>query len=302
MLIFIFTLELAYSCPAVVCQNTSTVSNCMEYNSKTSSYSMQACSLANYTCPNPVHMSKSYALVCEYWIDSRYWVSSSWSQYYQYAILEKNSNCDPYGLVSVCDSSKGLVCYCPFGTCYCTDGLKYGDDCYTNPVPCMSGYTCSNKICTLMYSVPPGSRATNSLACQGGGPLVVSSGSFVCRKGPQSLGGIPKMCKVDNDCVSDTGNEITSCLCGLNTDGQGYCQLHFGDLPMVNWRQAQRDGNYKQQIYWEFISLNYPYLQGNLPQCLGDVWRDFYQYKQQEVGSTTSFSVFISIISYCFII
>ena len=260
----------------------------MEYDTISSAYKMQACALQNYTCPNPIHMSINYPLQCEYWTDERFWTSSSWEQYYQYTVLGANAACDPYGIISVCDSSKQLVCYCSSSSCTCVVGLKYGEDCSTNPIPCISGYVCSNKICTKMYSVAAGGTATDSKACIGGGPLVVKNGAFVCRNGPTTLGGIPKICITDSDCISDTGSEITQCLCGLNTAGQGYCTLQFSDSPMVNWRQAIVKGNYKLQIYWEFISVNYPYLQGNIDTCLGDVWRDFYQYKLINPNSTSS--------------
>ena len=151
--------------------------------------------------------------------------------------------------MSVCDSTKNLVCFCQSNSCSCVVGLKYGENCETSPLPCIAGHVCSKKICTLMYSVAAGQPATNSLACAGGGPLVAENNNFVCRQGPKTLGGIPKLCKTDNDCISDTGNEKTSCVCGLNTDGNAYCKLHYSDDPMVNWRTNKRDGNYNQQIY-----------------------------------------------------
>lgn len=293
-LILVFPLShSATTCPPVLCGATSSDTYCMEFQQSTSSYSSQACALSNYTCPNPVHMSETYPLQCEYWIDERYWVSTSWADYYQYTVLSKNDNCDPYGVVSVCDSSSGLVCYCPNSSCYCTDGLKYGVECESNPVPCMPGYVCSNKICTKKYSISAGDLATNSLACISGGPLVVSNGKFTCRQGPTTLGGIPKICTTDNDCISDTGSETTTCSCGLNTDGNAYCELHFNDEPMVNWRNAERDEDYKLEIYWEFISVNYPYLQGNIDACEGNVWRDFYQYKLGEPIGTISSGKYI---------
>lgn len=260
----------------------------MEYSEKDSSYLIQACSLANYTAPHPSHISTQYPLECEYWVDSRYWTSSSWADYYQYSVLSDGDYCDPYGIVSVCDSTKNLVCYCPYDICYCTKGLVYGDECDDTTVPCISGFVCSNKVCTKKYSIPAGIEATDSLACEGGGPLVISNDVFVCRQGPQTLGGIPKACSTDNDCISDTGSETTQCVCGLNTDGQGYCSLHFSDSPMVSWREAERDGDYKLEIYWKFTSVNYPYLQGNVAACLGDVWRDYYQYKLGEPHSSLS--------------
>ena len=302
----IFSVNSGTTCSPVLCSSTSSLTTCMEYTNSTSSYSAQACATTNYTCPNPVHMSTLYPLVCEYWIDSRFWNSTSWSNYYQYSILSLNENCDPYGIVSVCDSSSGLVCYCPNGPCYCTNGLKYGDECEINPIPCMPGFVCSNKVCTKMYSLDAGTQATNSLACVGGGPLVINNGEFQCRQGPQTLGGIPKTCSSDSDCISDTGSQITVCTCGLNTDGIAYCSLQYNDPPMVNWRNAERDGEYKLEIYWKFISINYPYLQGNIDSCLGDVWRDFYEYKlgvptvtsEGEIIKVVGFSIMlISILS-----
>lgn len=285
--------EFSKACMPAYCGETSKTDYCMEYSKDSDSYLMQSCLMENYTCPHPSHMSEEYPLQCEYWIDKRFWDSSSWKEYYQYTVLGKESNCDPYGLVSVCDKSKDLVCYCSSDSCKCVAGLEYGEDCETNPTPCIPGFVCSNKICTKMYSVKAGDEATNSLACEGGGPLVILEDKFICRQGPKTLGGIPKPCSNNNDCISDTGSETTECVCGLNTDGQGYCKLHFSDSPMVNWRNSARDQNYKLEIYWKFMSVNYPYLQGNLGDCLGTVWKDFYEYKLGEPKTDLNFSTFI---------
>ena len=104
------------------------------------------------------------------------------------------------------------------------------------------------------------------------------------------MGGIPKECSSDNDCISDTGNEVSKCMCGLNTDGLAYCALHYSDEPMVSWREAERDREYKLEIYWKFVSVNYPYLQGKIDSCMGDVWRDYNEYQKGKPKTASSFA------------
>lgn len=288
MYIFLLFFLVNSDCPAVFCGDTSNEEYCVEYSSSSKTYSIQACKAANYTSPHPSHYSQEYPLECEYWIDSRYWESSSWQDYYGYALLGSGDSCDPYGVVSVCNPDKDLVCYCESNECSCTKGLVYGEACDIYQKPCIPGYVCSNKICTKKYTLKAGDRATNSLACAGGGPLVIKTDHFVCREAPQTLGGIPKKCSTNNDCISDTGTETTECSCGINTDGQAFCKLHYGDAPMVGWREAERDREYQLELYWKFVSINYPYLQGNIDSCLGDVWRDYYEYQKGKPSSSKS--------------
>ena len=291
IILFLFYPYLTLSlCPAVFCGSTSNQKYCVEYLGDSQEYTIQACLLSNLTSPHPSHYSQDYPLECEYWVDQRYWNSSSWKDYYSYVQLSKGDSCDPYGVVSVCNPSKDLVCYCQSESCKCAEGLKYGEECDLTGKPCISGFVCSNKICVKKYSLKAGDRATNSLACEGGGPLVIETDHFICRKGPKTMGGIPKECSSDNDCISDTGNEVSKCMCGLNTDGLAYCALHYSDEPMVSWREAERDREYKLEIYWKFVSVNYPYLQGKIDSCMGDVWRDYNEYQKGKPKTASSFA------------
>ncbi|CAG9323822.1 unnamed protein product [Blepharisma stoltei] len=287
---FIIVIPLAFSlsCYQMSCDGkiNSTSSNCVEFMSD--HYSLKPCSHSNYTCPHPSHISTSTSLKCEYWIDKSLWDASSEQDYYGYSVVGKGDPCDPYGLVSTCDRDKNLVCYCPYGTCTCVAGLKYGENCAVDSTPCIDGYICSQKICTLKYSVKAGQNATDERACATGGPLVINGEYFTCKSAVVTAGTLPKSCSTNNDCISADGTDYSTCLCGMNTDGQAYCKLHYSDEPMINWREAARDGDWPRQIYWEFMSVNYPYLQGNIPSCLSTTWRDYGVYSNGEPASSLS--------------
>ena len=259
---------------------------CVKYDSKTDKFELQGCQPENYTCPHPSYASKDYPLVCEYWSDRNIWSSGSWEEYYLYSVSEKGDNCDPFGIINVCNTQKDLVCACEGQDCKCIEGLEYGENCFEDPTPCIPGYLCSNKICTKKYSVKPGERATDETACEGGGPLVKQKDYFTCRTPPVSAGSLPKECQTDQDCLSSDGSEYTPCKCGLTTEAKSFCELHFGDEPMVNWREAETNGDYEATMYWKFVSVNWVYLQGSTPECLGAVWKDYSEFAKG-VPSTT---------------
>lgn len=262
-------LTLCISCYPMLCDDliATDSSNCIEFQED--HYSIRPCSYSNYTCPHPSHITTSYDLPCEFWVDKAIWDAESTQDYYGYSEVSDGDPCDPYGLVSVCKRNDDLVCYCPLEICSCTTGLKYGENCISDSTPCIAGHICSNKICTLKYSVEEGGRATDEQACIAGGPLVIGNGFFSCKSLTKTFGTLPKECLTNNDCVTEDGSTFTECKCGMNEDSKAYCELHYGDEPMIKWREATRDGDYPREMYWKFLSVNWVYLQGNIPSCLG---------------------------------
>lgn len=295
MIYWILPVAQAISCYPVQCANSTS-----EYGDACLIYSnfrweVNICSNSSYTCPHPSIRNYLSTLYCEEWVDTVYWDSSSWEDFYGYSVLDKGEVCDPYGLASSCNYKDDLVCHCSeLYTCECVEGLAYGDEC-DGSYPCKPGYVCSSKVCTQMYSVMPGERATDDSACTEGGPLVVLDGYFECPEGDKTTADLPQKCTSDSDCLG-TSDETTKCVCGLDTSGSGYCTLHNADLPMQNLWVAQRDYDYEAEIYWKFYTVNYPYLQGDIPTCMSITWRDMTAYLETDL--TTSAALGLGVASW----
>jgi hypothetical protein len=136
-----------------------------------------------------------------------------------------------------------------------------------------------------MYSVAAGEKATDDSACAEGGPLVIQDGYFECPEGDKTVAALPQVCLDDSECIGTSG-ESTKCVCGLDTTGKAYCELHAADPAMLSLKLAQRDHDYTAEIYWKFYTVNYPYLQGDIAACTVSAWKDFTAY--QAVDLTTS--------------
>lgn len=292
ILFFLFPAGRAISCPSVVCKDFGTESSeCLQAGS---TYNIQDCADPDYTCPHPSNIVSGANLQCELWVDKRLWESDSREDLYNYETLTDREECDPYELTSVCDAAQNLLCYCPEGTCYCEKGLLEGKNCQGSDIPCVSGYACSNSKCTLMYSLEAGEESTNELVCRTGGPLIPGESSFICKEGITTPGGVPKTCSSDNDCTASDGATAAHCQCGMNSEGASYCELHYSDEPLEKLRAASRDKDYQQELYWDFVSTNWVYLQGEVPTCLGNVWKDYGAHSESERSSSSATSLFSS--------
>ena len=257
---------------------------CMSYNETRDVYVLSPCDSTITTCPNPRTWGTASAITCTEWVTRKVFSSDTFEDYYDSVLLLNLGDlCDEQEFQNICDYNNGLVCGCAPANCTCVTGTAEGGNCTATTPPCLPGYVCSNNICVLMYSVPAGETATDERACVGGGPLIDSYFSTTCRSPSETMGGFPRACTHDRDCLG-TDNTYSHCICGLNDEGQAFCDLHFNDDPMVQYRNAFSNYVYKDSVYWFFIMHNYPFIQGTVPNCLRNVWREFGEYKRALTG------------------
>lgn len=149
-----------------------------------------------------------------------------------------------------------------------TTGLKCqkktpsGADCLVSS-ECAQGNVCNNGKCSLYFTVPAGKPATHALACESG---ILKDKE--CQPASKSKVPLPAPCKVDDDCVSTSG-EKGKCECALNSTGQKYCSLFASDQPNLDAKASVHDGfRYQSMVKMERVS-QWPVLE-DYGKCLED--------------------------------
>lgn len=288
------TVALAQTCtPAKCVWGEDTDDICMSRTDE--ALLLKSCSGQRNTCPISAESLKGSELRCEYWLDYQMWASDSWTDYLEFSLKDLGETCEPDSLLSQCDYGSDLVCYCS-PECICVEGIKSGDECSTFGVPCVVNNVCNLKECTFHYTLGFGDQVDNVDACSGGSVTYNYDGTGLCIVGYETFGGIPHKCTTDLDCISFNGLKYSECVCGLNEEGDGYCSLHFEDQPMIDLRQAQEDKEFEDQVYYRFITENYPLLQGTLPECLPNVWRDYGAFFDGDWAVTLTSSIAFALI------
>jgi len=251
---------------------------------------LKPCNGKRSTCPISAENLQAIQLDCEDWVDYQMWASDSWEDYLEYSLKGLGETCEPGSPFLQCDYNDDLVCYCN-GSCTCVEGKDPGEECTSYGIPCIDKYVCNLKECTLHYSLTFGDQIDTEEACSGGNMKLNYDGVGLCIVGYETFGELPRKCTSNLDCISYNGLEYVDCVCGLNEEGDSYCDLHFEDEPMLNLREAEEDRDFEDQVYYRFLTENYPILQGTLPECLPNVWKDFGAYNDEDWARTLQSSL-----------
>jgi hypothetical protein len=243
----------------------------------------KACPGLRTSCPISKDTLKQSEIKCDYWYDYQMWASESWKGYLEFSLKALGETCEPGNNLMQCSASDGLVCYCSNSSnCSCVDGISPGDECSTYGVPCVDNYVCNLKVCTLHHSLQYGDQVDNADACSGGNLKYNYDRTGLCLVGYETFGGLPKKCTTDLDCISNNGLNYSECVCGLNEEGDSYCSLQFEDEPMMDMRKAEENADFEDYVYYRFLVENYPLLQGTMPECLPNVWKDYGVYLEED--------------------
>jgi hypothetical protein len=244
------------------------------YKDMTDRILLKECPDTYSSCPPPDQWSGREHR-CKEWNNVRRWGSETLEEYIEYETLPEGSFCDPDDIYQICNLDADLVCHCPKrSSCKCTLGASEGEHC-SEDIPCSSGYVCNHEECVLKYSMDPGDVVTDKDACPVGSPIIQRLDEMICDLQTKTYGSLPKTCVEDSDCTGDDGITIKPCICGINIEGTSYCSLHEGDDDFITWKYAVRDDDWDVEVYYEFLVSYYPYIQGDLPECLPNVWKDF---------------------------
>jgi hypothetical protein len=233
----------ASTCESFQCSSTPLLKNQCVFPSGTSNY-LQVCPAGSFC---PWALSTKYNTTCVTGSDIIEFGGNPGDQC--------NSNNDCGGL-STCDKTKGICvgltsgqpCNdqgdCDVGyTCrnvamsaVCLPMAGKGEKCgdYMSMNLCQNNLACNNGICTSVFSQPNGavvSLESAALLCQSGFYTIGSKPSTaVCTAAPTSPSvTLPISCSVNSLCYSKDKKFTTSCECGFNSNGQGYCPLFPGD-------------------------------------------------------------------------
>lgn len=152
------------------------------------------------------------------------------------------------GATCVSNSDCGVGLYCNSGF-FCAAQLPAGSAC-TSDYECLNSYGCNNTLfedgtCVEYFSIPYGyvtgmciDLLTEGLSnlCQTGSCYSLSPGSNslgVCEPSYSNLYEYPKECEEDIECVgyNTVNSTIGICSCGMNLNGNSYCDAFLGDPP-----------------------------------------------------------------------
>lgn len=270
---------------------------CYRMNDDKSKIILKECVGRYSTCTSPDKWDESDQK-CEDWYNIRRWASESLKEYIEYTYLIEDQTCVPNDLSEICNPNDSLVCHCQKGTiCNCIKGKSEGEAC-SKGEPCKSGYVCNLEVCVLMYSMNPGDVITDSNACPVGTRIIQRLNEQICGLKNKTYGSLPKKCQENSDCTGDDGSTTVPCICGINYGGESFCSLQAGDPDNATWKEAVRDRNWDSEVYYEFLVTYYPYIQGDLPECLTNVWKDFGEFSKgdPDMASVMGISLLLSLI------
>ena len=280
LLYLFFSAALGATCPIYTCNYNQSLdyNECVKFDSLANTYTLTPCPNRYLSCPHPANWSESE--FCENWNNVRRWTAQSSSEYLEYQVKQENEQCELVNSIDPCQ--EGLVCNCSGSSCKCTTTLQEGDNCSNSTLVCKETQVCSMGKCVERYSLPEGEEADNVEACKVGASLISGNNFTFCSMPRESFGTLPVKCETDQDCISTVGTVYTKCKCGITTDGTGYCELHEGDEPKRNFKYAIKNKDWEQLVYWKFVTENWPYIQGSVPECLANVWKDYNEYQKGE--------------------
>ncbi|CAG9324372.1 unnamed protein product [Blepharisma stoltei] len=272
----------ALSCPVYTCAlDTDPLpgNKVYTFDSASNQYTMQACQYSYLTSDHPKNWGTEDGY-CKDFPDIRRWASRTYQEYYEFILLGEYTICDPDSTSKLCDYNSNLECYfnSTMGSYACGKTLNSGDDCASSVAPCPYSHVCNLGRCVEMFTLSLGDEANNVKACPGGTELKKVEEKKVCDIAPASFGSIPKKCQSSDDCANYFTTDLTDCVCGINSEGQSYCQLFPGDDPYLKYYEAVKTRTFDDMVYWQFVSENYGYLQGSIPECLSNVWKDYGEY------------------------
>lgn len=286
LFVVLFLLEnaRASNCPAVLCGHERT-QTCGGYPVHPSELIIQQCPEADFTCQMPDFTQSPSDLLCLPFNGNQY---DLWNPY-QAVVGNEYAEFDWRDIGEVCDG-KGSLCgktgFCgEDGRCKRRKDEK--ETCF--PGECRFGLICAMQVCVHVGSLPIGNVSDTQWACKG---FTLDKDLQTCSRPPQSKGKLPIKCLTDADCVSTDGT-FSECVCGLNAQGQRYCNLHRGDEIMQNYLRADAERDIKKLKWAYFEALFYPLLQDN-PNCVDEVFPVpflFQVYKQAD-----SLSISLSIL------
>lgn len=249
------------TCPAVLCGHERTES-CGGYPIRPTELLIQQCSQQDFTCQMP-DFREQKDLQCLPFNGNQY---DLWNPY-RAVVGNEYADFDWRKEGEVCDSERNLCGKASFcseeGKCRERKAAKAA--CF--PGECKMGLICSLQVCIPVGSLPVGSVSDSQWACKG---FTLDKDLRKCMNPPKSKGKLPIKCESDADCGSTEGS-FSECVCGLNPQGQRYCNLHRGDEIMQNYLRAEAENDLKTLRWAYFEAFFYPLFQEN-PNCVDEVF------------------------------
>lgn len=278
--IWLFGRAVTETCPAVLCGHERTES-CGGYPIRPSELLIQQCLQQDFTCQMP-DFREQRDLLCLPFNGNQY---DLWNPY-RSVVGDEYADFDWRNEDEVCDSERNLcgkATYCSEeGKCRERKAAK--ETCF--PGECESGLICSLQVCIPVGSLPVGSVTDSQWACKG---FTLDKDLQMCVNPTKSKGKLPIKCQSDADCVSTDGS-FSECVCGLNPQGQRYCNLHRGDDIMQTYLQAEAERDIKRLRWAYFQASFYPLFQEN-PNCVDEVFPVPFLYQRYKQAQSSTIAL-----------
>lgn len=306
-------LSFASECPYYNCTAIpSTLETCVSYQSSSSTYFITPCE-SDTICPTDFSESDK---TCVHNTQTRY--PGDYCGYDEECKTKscKNNKCVGGKTGDACqyvyDCEEGLYCN-PFSM-VCTSQIEVNQEC-VDSYGCLNSLVCNLGKCIRYFSLENNgvTDIVNALgfswACESGYAEENDSGDLVCKTGPKSEGTLPVECNPGDKCKSTDESFTLDCVCGLNSEAQGYCPLFPGDdqvSELINTVKSLVEYNYQCNTYSRFefscfmsgsqdtisdyynyamlhylvVEAMYPYIQNN-PECVQKTYTKTYTDLQQ---------------------